>query len=168
MNGEVLSKRLTKAFISKGYGTLSSCQIGVGCGWLMDVLSVEGRRWSTVVFFFFLNDRAPTEIYPLPLPDALPIPRGDGPRGANPFFLPDAFASGPNGGFGNPNRQFFHGPGINITDFGISKRTMIREAMGIEIRAEFFNLFNHANFNNPRSEERRVGKECRSRWSPDH
>src|SRR2546427_3774589 len=26
-------------------------------------------------FFFFLNDRAPTEIYPLPLHDALPIPR---------------------------------------------------------------------------------------------
>src|SRR2546429_8512819 len=25
------------------------------------------------VFFFFLNDTAPTEIYPLPLPDALPI-----------------------------------------------------------------------------------------------
>src|SRR3989441_10345461 len=24
-------------------------------------------------FFFFLNDTAPTEIYPLPLPDALPI-----------------------------------------------------------------------------------------------
>ncbi|PYU82218.1 MAG: hypothetical protein DMG51_13870, partial [Acidobacteria bacterium] len=51
--------------------------------------------------------------------------------------------------FGNANRQFFHGPGINITDFGISKRTMIREAMGFEIRAEFFNMFNHANFSNP-------------------
>src|SRR2546429_5304683 len=25
------------------------------------------------LFFFFLNDPAPTEIYPLPLPDALPI-----------------------------------------------------------------------------------------------
>src|SRR5258708_12644239 len=25
------------------------------------------------IFFFFFNDRAPTEIYPLPLPDALPI-----------------------------------------------------------------------------------------------
>src|SRR5256886_9674849 len=27
------------------------------------------------IFFFFLNDTAPTEIYPLPLPDALPISR---------------------------------------------------------------------------------------------
>src|SRR5256884_311936 len=29
-------------------------------------------------FFFFFNDTAPTEIYPLPLHDALPIPRGFG------------------------------------------------------------------------------------------
>src|SRR5256885_12767928 len=32
-----------------------------------------------IVLFFFLNDRAPPEIYPLPLPDALPIyGRGEG------------------------------------------------------------------------------------------
>src|SRR2546428_13130804 len=30
-------------------------------------------------FFFCLNDPAPTEISPLPLPDALPIPRPSGP-----------------------------------------------------------------------------------------
>src|SRR5260370_15090526 len=30
-------------------------------------------RYSLVFFFFFLNDRATTEIYPLPLHDALPI-----------------------------------------------------------------------------------------------
>ncbi len=76
-------------------------------------------------------------------------PRNPGANGANTYFLPDAFASGPNGGFGNANRQFFHGPGISVTDFGIGKRTMIKEAMGFEIRAEFFNVFNHANFNNP-------------------
>ena len=81
------------------------------------------------------------------------------PRKANPncptptntgcFFLPGAFGSGPLGQFGNANRQFFHGPGLNNTDFGLSKRTSIKEAMGIEIRAEFFNVFNHAQFKNP-------------------
>ena len=65
------------------------------------------------------------------------------------FFSPTAFASGPLGGFGNANRQFFHGPGLNNTDLGISKRTSIKEAIGFEIRAEFFNIFNHAQFNNP-------------------
>jgi hypothetical protein len=81
------------------------------------------------------------------------------PRNANPncptsdgkgcFFLPGAFAVGPLGQFGNSSRQFFHGPGINNTDFGLSKRTNITESMGIEVRAEFFNIFNHTQFVNP-------------------
>src|SRR2546426_9548497 len=32
-------------------------------------------RSLLLLFFFFLNDPAPPEIYPLPLHDALPIPR---------------------------------------------------------------------------------------------
>src|SRR5256886_15736300 len=39
------------------------------------------------ISFFFLNDPAPPETYPLPLPDALPIslpPRAGGARGAEP------------------------------------------------------------------------------------
>ncbi len=76
-------------------------------------------------------------------------PRKAGPNGPNTYFLPDAFASGPPGQFGNADRQFFHGPGIDVTDFGVSKRTNIRESIGFEIRAEFFNVFNHANFSNP-------------------
>jgi len=76
-------------------------------------------------------------------------PRKPGPNGANTFFLPGAFASGPLGQFGNANRQFFHGPGLNNTDFGFSKRTAIKEALAFEVRAEFFNIFNHAQFKNP-------------------
>jgi hypothetical protein len=65
------------------------------------------------------------------------------------FFNPSAFTTGPFGQFGNSPRQFFHGPGINNTDFGLSKRTSITESTGFEIRAEFFNIFNHTQFNNP-------------------
>jgi Carboxypeptidase regulatory-like domain len=81
------------------------------------------------------------------------------PRKANPncptsdntrcFFLPNAFAPGLLGQFGNSSRQFFHGPGLINTDFGLSKRTSVSESMGFEIRAEFFNIFNHAQFTNP-------------------
>jgi len=81
------------------------------------------------------------------------------PRNANPncpssdnkgcFFLPGAFAPSALGQFGNSSRQFFHGPGINNTDFGLSKRTSITESKGIEVRAEFFNIFNHTQFINP-------------------
>jgi hypothetical protein len=53
------------------------------------------------------------------------------------------------GSFGTANRRFFHGPGFNNTDLGISKMIPLNEAMHFEIRGEFFNIFNHAQFNNP-------------------
>lgn len=65
------------------------------------------------------------------------------------FFNPDAFAPGPLGGFGNANRQFFHGPGINNFDISLMKTTKVTESKSFEIRAEFFNVFNHTQFNNP-------------------
>jgi Carboxypeptidase regulatory-like domain/TonB dependent receptor-like, beta-barrel len=82
------------------------------------------------------------------------------PRKANPgcaaanntgcFFLPSAFAVNTTlGTFGTANRRFFHGPGFSSTDFGLTKRTVIRESMAFEIRGEFFNIFNHAQFFNP-------------------
>jgi hypothetical protein len=65
------------------------------------------------------------------------------------FFNPSAFDQGPLGGFGNANRQFFHGPGINNIDISLMKTTKITESKMFEIRAEFFNVFNHTQFNNP-------------------
>ena len=72
-----------------------------------------------------------------------------GPNGANTYFLPDAFASEQLGQFGTANRRFFHGPGILNTDFALLKSTHITESTAVEIRAEFFNVFNHTQFNNP-------------------
>ena len=60
-----------------------------------------------------------------------------------------AFLTGECGSFGTANRRFFHGPGINNTDFGIQKTIPVTEAKSFEIRGEFFNIFNHAQFNNP-------------------
>jgi hypothetical protein len=76
-------------------------------------------------------------------------PRKAGPSGPNTYFFPDAFAPETYGGFGTANRRFFHGPGFLNTDFGIEKVTKINESMSFQIRAEFFNMFNHAQFNNP-------------------
>ncbi|HUE03762.1 MAG TPA: TonB-dependent receptor [Bryobacteraceae bacterium] len=75
--------------------------------------------------------------------------RNAGPNGPNTYFLPDAFTSGPAGAFGDANRRFFHGPGIVNTDLGVSKWIPINESMHVEIRGEFFNIFNHTQFNNP-------------------
>jgi hypothetical protein len=79
------------------------------------------------------------------------------PRNANPgcattsgtgcYFLPSAFAVNTDlGTFGTANRRFFHGPGFNNTDFGILKRTVIKENFAFDLRFEFFNIFNHAQF----------------------
>jgi hypothetical protein len=82
-------------------------------------------------------------------PVAIQNPRLPGPNGANTYFLPGAFTSDILGYFGDANRQFFHGPGIINTDFGMSKRIPITESTAVELRGEFFNIFNHTQFNNP-------------------
>jgi hypothetical protein len=80
------------------------------------------------------------------------------PRDANPgcptvtgcYFLPSAFAVNTDlGTFGTANRRFFHGPGFNNTDFGFLKRTVLHEHYAFDVRLEFFNIFNHAQFLNP-------------------
>jgi hypothetical protein len=66
------------------------------------------------------------------------------------YFLPTAFAvNSVPGTFGTANRRFFHGPGFNNTDFGFLKQTKIRENYAFDLRFEFFNIFNHAQFMNP-------------------
>jgi hypothetical protein len=63
--------------------------------------------------------------------------------------LPGAFAAQTPGTFGSANRRFFHGPGLLNTDFALEKTTAITERTAVEFRAESFNIFNHAQFNNP-------------------
>ena len=48
--------------------------------------------------------------------------------------------------FGNLARNSVRGPGINNFDISIAKKTPIRESKSPEIRAEFFNAFNHTQF----------------------
>ncbi|HEY6349247.1 MAG TPA: TonB-dependent receptor [Candidatus Angelobacter sp.] len=49
-------------------------------------------------------------------------------------------------GFG---RNVLRGPGAVNTDMAIAKRTAITEHTSLELRADFFNLFNHPEFGNP-------------------
>jgi hypothetical protein len=66
------------------------------------------------------------------------------------YFLPSAFAVNTDvGTFGTANRRFFHGPGFINTDFGILKHTQIKDNFAFDMRLEFFNIFNHAQFMNP-------------------
>jgi hypothetical protein len=76
-------------------------------------------------------------------------PRNAGPTGPNTYFLPTSFAPETYGSFGTADRRFFHGPGILNTDFALEKSTAMAEWMTLQFRAEFFNIFNHAQFYNP-------------------
>ena len=51
--------------------------------------------------------------------------------------------------FGNSGRNILIGPGMQEWDVSIIKRNPITEGINLEFRAEFFNIFNHANFGTP-------------------
>jgi hypothetical protein len=65
------------------------------------------------------------------------------------YFNTAAFVVNPLGTFGNAGRNILIGPGMQNIDFGVIKNFPIRERYKVQFRAEAFNLFNHANFNNP-------------------
>jgi hypothetical protein len=50
---------------------------------------------------------------------------------------------------GNGGRNEIYGPGLVNFDFSLLKNTKLRENLNLQFRAEFFNVFNHSNFNSP-------------------
>lgn len=51
--------------------------------------------------------------------------------------------------FGNMGRNILRGPAFKEFNFSVFKNTTITEHLTLQLRAEFFNLFNHPNFANP-------------------
>jgi hypothetical protein len=72
-----------------------------------------------------------------------------GPSATGRYLNPAAFAIPGPGILGNCAPRAFHGPGVQNVDLSLFKNFAITEAMRIEFRAEAFNAFNHANFQNP-------------------
>ena len=97
-------------------------------------------RASTGKIGPFLTDR------PNLRPGADNNPRRGGP---DQYFDPSAFELQPAGQFGNLGRNTLIGPGLANVDFSLIKNTRVREKASIQFRAEFFNIFNRANFSVP-------------------
>jgi hypothetical protein len=78
---------------------------------------------------------------------------GDRPLGQKllQWFDTSRFTVNRPGTFGNSGRNILRGPGFFNTDLGVLKSTGITERMNLQFRAEFFNVFNHANFRLPTS-----------------
>ncbi|MGH9344275.1 MAG: TonB-dependent receptor domain-containing protein, partial [Terriglobia bacterium] len=71
------------------------------------------------------------------------------PRKGGTYFNTSLFSFEQLGQFGNANRRFFSGPGINNWDMALAKTIRFTESKSLELRFEFFNIFNHAQFNAP-------------------
>jgi hypothetical protein len=69
--------------------------------------------------------------------------------GPNQYFNPIAFILPPTGTYGNVGRDVLYGTGLATTDLSLAKNTSISEKLRLQFRAEFFNLFNRANFGSP-------------------
>jgi hypothetical protein len=70
------------------------------------------------------------------------------PRSGQPYFNTSLFSLEPLGVLGDSRRRFFHGPGTNNFDMALVKDTPFTERVSLQFRAEFFNIFNHAQFEN--------------------
>jgi len=64
---------------------------------------------------------------------------------------PTAFVLPPAGTYGNAGRNILIGPGLANVDVSVFKTTRLSEGRNLQLRAEIFNVLNHANFGIPSS-----------------
>jgi hypothetical protein len=65
------------------------------------------------------------------------------------YLITSAFAAPALGSYGNLSKGALRGHGLFSTDLGAFKNIEIGERVRVQMRGEFFNLFNRVNFNNP-------------------
>lgn len=65
------------------------------------------------------------------------------------YFNPAAFSAPVPGTYGDAGRDSLTGPGLSSLDFSVARKFAIKERLALQFRAEFFNILNHANFNEP-------------------
>jgi hypothetical protein len=112
-------------------------------GWRVNAIITAQTGIGNGVFYG--NDTSNTGVGSWPDMVADPVlPRSE--RSVQQWFNTGAFVPPPPGRFGNSPRLSFHNPGLNNVDLMVGKRWAVRKGMNAELRAEFFNLFNHTNF----------------------
>lgn len=71
------------------------------------------------------------------------------PRTPGQYFNPEAFLPPDTGTYGDVRRDSLTGPGLTDLDFSAIRSGHLTERLGIQFRAEFFNILNHTNFLTP-------------------
>jgi hypothetical protein len=69
--------------------------------------------------------------------------------GPNQYFNAGAFVQPLPGTYGNVGRNILQGPGLVETDLSLTKMFSFADRLKLQFRSEFFNIFNHTNFNTP-------------------
>ena len=136
-----------KRYLSSA-GALANGFIG---GWSVNtiVTFMTGNYFSVTV----PGDRANVGGFPFQRADiATPgcdgnLPHSD--RTINRYFNAGCFVTTPVGTFGNSGRNIVEIPGLNNWDMSFVKEIPMKERLHAQFRAEFFNIFNHAQFGQP-------------------
>ena len=84
-------------------------------------------------------------------PDQVANPNMGGTRNIDQAFNTAAFVAASPFRWGSAGRNTVTGPGVNNWDFSLFKNFVFDEKRRLQFRAEFFNLFNHAEFGFPGS-----------------
>ncbi|WP_420237717.1 carboxypeptidase regulatory-like domain-containing protein [Telmatobacter bradus] len=80
-----------------------------------------------------------------------PLHLNHNPRNGSTYFNTALFSIPADGDPGNARRRFFAGPGMANYDMNLQKTVSVSHSLGLMIRLEAFNVFNHAQFFGPQS-----------------
>ena len=128
---------VTKIFT--GWETLGIVTLQTGRPFTVALLSeIDNSGTGRSILGFGANDR----------PNVVGNPELNNPT-PNRWFNPAAFVFPAPGTFGNAGRNILDGPGYQNVNASLVKNTHLTEEVNLQFRAEFFNLFNHPNFNLP-------------------
>jgi outer membrane receptor protein involved in Fe transport len=117
----------------------------LGTGWALNwIASVQSGRPIPIItsddttgrFYFNQRPNVVAGVNPI-LPNWNPITG---------YLNAAAFSQPADGTFGDLGRDSIYGPGYTNLDFSVTKNTRIYERLNVQLRAEFFNIFNHPNF----------------------
>jgi carboxypeptidase family protein len=116
-----------------------------GSGWQLNtIISIQSGRPIPIANSTDTSDRFYFNQRPNLVPGVNPIlPHWTPSTG---YLNPLAFVQPAFGSFGNLGRNSIYGPGLTNVDFSVSKNTRLTERINLQLRAEFFNLFNRPNF----------------------
>ena len=71
------------------------------------------------------------------------------PKTVDQYFNPEAFLPPASGTYGNVSRDALTGPPLSSLDFSATRSAHLTERLGLQFRAEFFNILNHTNLLTP-------------------